>query len=139
MTTDRNVIFHTMQREISHSPNGIYQATPSRMDENEAFRENLLRLMAARGYSAAELSRKASLNARAVKDIEERRAQSPKLSTVFALARALGADPGEMIGLGPRIDLAPELARYLSRYSVSDQERLLQALSALPVLPSEKP
>lgn len=138
MTTDCNVIFHTMQRETSHSPDAVQPVTHSRMDESETFRANLLRLMAARGYSAAELSKKASLNPRAVKDIEERRAQSPKLSTVFALARALNADPGEMIGLGPRIDLAPELARYLSRYSVSDQERILQALSALPVHPSEK-
>lgn len=97
------------------------------------FRASLARLMAEKGLSAKGLSKLAGLNDRAVKDIEEGRAQSPKLSTVFAIARALGADPGEMLGLGPRHDLLPELAAYLSQYSLSEQEQLLKALSALPV------
>lgn len=97
------------------------------------FRDQLLSKMRERGMSAAELSRKAGLNARAVKDIEEMRAQSPKLSTVFALAGALGCDPGELIGLGARPKLVPELAQYLSEYSQEDQERILSALRALPL------
>ena len=101
------------------------------MTESEKFRESLLRLMVERGFSAAELSRRAHLNLRAVKDIEERKVQSPKLSTVFALANALGADPAEMMGLGARGHLAPALAKYLSRYPERDQERLLSALAAL--------
>ena len=103
------------------------------MNESDTFRANLLRLMAEKGFRAAELSKRAGLNARAVKDIEEGRVASPKLSTAFALARALGCDPGEMMGLGPRERLAPALVEYLLQYDLSEQERLLQALSALPV------
>jgi transcriptional regulator with XRE-family HTH domain len=109
------------------------------MDESEVFRANLLAAVQARGLKAAELSRKAGLNARAVKDIEERRTVSPKLSTAFALARALGEDPGEMMGLGPRVLLRADLAAFLSRYDEADQARLLQALAALPSAPPEKP
>lgn len=105
------------------------------MDESEIFRDNLLRLMAERGFKAAELSKRAKLNPRAVKDIEERRVASPKLSTVFALARALSADPAEMVGLGPRSRLAPALEAYLAQYDQAEQERLLQALSALATPP----
>jgi len=133
------VIFHTRQDETSHSPQSRRTGKDARMNQDESFRTNLLRLMAEKGMNAAELSRRAGLNARAVKDIEERRTISPKVSTVFALAKALGADPGEMLGLGPRIDLAPSLAQYLSQYDVSDQERILQALAALPRSPNGKP
>jgi len=105
------------------------------MEESDVFRRNLLVAMAEKGLSAAELSRKAGLNARAVKDIEERRTVSPKISTVFALSRALDRDPGEMIGLGPRPALNGKLVAFLSRYSEADQERFLAALSLLPLPP----
>ena len=101
------------------------------MEESEIFRRNLLRVRQELGVSAAELSRKAGLNARAVKDIEEGRAVSPKLATVFALAKALNADPGEMIGLGPRYKITAELGAFLAQYGEADQARLLAALEAL--------
>lgn len=106
------------------------------MDENEIFRTNLLRLMAERGMKEAELSKAAGLNPRAVTDIRENRSASPKISTVFALARALNADPAELMGLGPRYRLNAELASFLSQYSEADQERFLAALAALPRLPA---
>lgn len=102
------------------------------MDESEIFQGNLLRTMREKSLKAAELSKKAGLNPRAVKDIEEGRAQSPRLSTVFKLAKALGVDPGELVGLGPRQTLNVELAHYLSQYDEEEQVRILQALSALP-------
>lgn len=104
---------------------------PTAMNENEVFQRNLLRTMKEKGLNAAELSKKAGLNPRAVKDIEETRAQSPRLSTVFKLAAALGADVGEMVGLGPRPTINAELARYLSQYSDDEQKRILVALSTL--------
>lgn len=128
----RNVIFHTRQVETSHFPYGNPGRKPCAMDASHLFRANLLRLMAEKGLPAAQLSKQAGLNPRAVKDIEEGRVVSPKLSTVFALAKALGADPGEMIGLGPRTQVLPELQRFLAQYDADEQERLLQALSALP-------
>lgn len=106
------------------------------MDENEVFRANLLRFMAERGMKEAELSKAAKLNARVVTDIRERRSASPKISTVFALARALDVDPAELMGLGPRYRLHAELAEFLSQYSEADQERFLAALEALPRLPA---
>lgn len=106
------------------------------MDENEIFRANLLRLMGEAGLNEAELSVKAGLNRRAVTDIRERRTLSPKLSTVFKLAAALGADPASMMGLGRRYSLNSELAEFLSQYDESDQARFLAALAALPRTPA---
>ncbi len=106
------------------------------MDENEKFRENLLRLVAEKGFTEAKLSKAAKLNARAVTDIRENRSASPKLSTVFALARALDVDPAELMGLGPRYRLHAELVAFLAQYDEADQERFLAALSTLPRLPA---
>lgn len=126
-----NVIFHTEQRESSHSPDQFREAITPVMNESEIFRVNLLAAMRDAGMSAAELSRKAKLNARAVKDIEERRTVSPKLSTVFSLARALNKDPCEMMGLGPRLQLNARLAAFLVQYAEADQVRFLSALELL--------
>jgi transcriptional regulator with XRE-family HTH domain len=131
MTPDDNVIYHTHQAETSHSRPVVRCCTLLPMQESKLFRDNLLQLMAEKDLSAAALSRAAGLNPRAVKDIEEGRVASPKLSTVFALARALGADPGEMLGLGSRLKIQADLAEYLSQYSEEDQERLLQAFRAI--------
>jgi hypothetical protein len=132
MSKDVNVKYHIVQEETSHFHIGQAYRKPSAMDESEVFRENLLRIMAEKGLDAANLSRAASLNPRAVKDIQERRALSPKLSTVFRLARALCVDPAELLGLTDRNRLAPELTEYLSQYSEEDQKRLLAALANLP-------
>lgn len=102
------------------------------MEESEAFRANLLRIMAERGIAAATLSKMAGLNARAVKDIEEGRVKSPKVSTVFAIARALDEDPAVMLGLGPRPKLRQELVEFLQQYTESEQAQILAALSAFP-------
>lgn len=102
------------------------------MNESETFRGNLLRVMVEKGFDPANLSRAAGLNPRAVKDIEERRAVSPKLSTVFRLAQALNVDPAELMGLADRSRLAPELAQYLAQYSEEEQRKLLAALANLP-------
>lgn len=101
------------------------------MKEAEIFRRNLLAAMQDQGLTAAGLSRKAGLNPRAVKDIEENRVASHRLSTVFALAEALNLDPGEMLGLGPRDKIQRELARYLSQFDEDEQEGLLAALRLL--------
>lgn len=100
------------------------------MTENEVFRANLTRLMADKGLTEATLSKRAGLNARAVTDIREGRAQSPKLSTIFALARGLGVDPAELIGVAPQHRLKPELVAFLAQLDEAGQERLLAALAA---------
>ncbi|MGY6704607.1 helix-turn-helix transcriptional regulator [Roseinatronobacter sp.] len=75
------------------------------LDESEVFRRNMLSFMKIRGLSAAGLSRKAGLNPRAVKDIEERRTGSPRLSTVFNLARALEVPVEVLLGLDQGLSL----------------------------------
>ena len=131
-----SVIFHTSQRETSHSHSRDAAGKFLTMDESETFRTNLLAAMDRLNLTEAELSVKAGLNRRAVTDIRERRVQSPKLSTVFKLANALDEDPAVMLGLGRRYDLHPELADFLSQYDELDQARFLAALSALPRTPA---
>jgi DNA-binding Xre family transcriptional regulator len=109
------------------------------MDCSEILRENLARMIAEKGTNPARLSLDAGLNRRGVSDILEGRAKSPKLSTVFKLAEALSCDPGELIGLGPRLHLAPRLAQLLQQYSEADQARLATALANLPPAPASKP
>lgn len=130
--SQRNVIYHTTQRETSQAHQEVPDGKFLSMNESHTFRENLIRLMTEKGLKEAELSKLAGLNARAVTDIREERTRSPKLSTVFALANALGEDPGVMMGLGRRYSLNAELASFLAQYDESDQARFLAALTALP-------
>lgn len=79
--------------------------SPSGMNESEEFRERLLALIKERQLQEAPLSVKAGLNRRAVTDIREGQTKSPKISTVFALARALDVDVATLLGLDvPRAD-----------------------------------
>lgn len=94
------------------------------MDEGEIFIERLLSALEHTDMSEAELSLKAGLNRRAVTDLREGRVKSPKLTTVFKLARALGQDPGEMMGLGSRPKIRSDLAEALSEYPEEEQARL---------------
>jgi len=136
MVADSSVINHTSQAETYHSrlENGCGKVLS--MDENTAFRENLLSALAESGMSEAELSVKAGLNRRAVTDIREGRVRSPKLSTVFALSRALGIEPGEMMGLGKRPRIRAGLADLLSQYDEDGQAQLEAAIQAFPVRPA---
>lgn len=129
------MIDHTSQGETSHSLAETRRGMTLNMKEEEILRRNLQRIMAEKGWNAAALSLAAGLNRRAVKDILESRAVSPKLSTVFKLASALPCDPGELIGLGSRVSLVPALADLLRQYDEADQERLARGLAALPRLP----
>ncbi|MGP9789888.1 helix-turn-helix domain-containing protein [Roseinatronobacter sp. NSM] len=106
--------------------------------ESEVFRKNLLHYMKLRGFSAASLSRKAGLNSRAVKDIEERRTGSPRISTVFKLARALELPPEVLLGLrDPSSDTpvsgasVPVVNGFLSSLSQSEREYLLDSIRNL--------
>lgn len=105
------------------------------MDVNEEFRVRLKAEMTAQGMNPASLSVKADLNRRAVTDLLEGRAKSPKLSTAFALADALGTSLDVLCGVAPQVSLAPRLAELLSQYDEADQERLAEAMLALPRAP----
>ena len=101
---------------------------------NEQFRANLIRFREAKQMGVDELSLAAGLNRRAVRDIEERRSQSPKLSTIVKLAEALEIDPADLIGRGGRPKLNDALLDYLAQYDEDAQARLLQALETFPPL-----
>lgn len=70
------------------------------MDASEIFRTNLLKILKDRNLTAASVSRKAGLNLRAIKDIEQRRAKSPRIETVFKIAEALQVSPKFLLGIG---------------------------------------
>jgi transcriptional regulator with XRE-family HTH domain len=101
------------------------------MDVNDHLRHTLTRLREQRGMNPNDLARQAGLNLRAVRDIEEGRSQSPKVSTVVSLAKALGVSVSLLIGEEPVEGLRKELVEFLRHYSQEDQERLLAALQAM--------
>lgn len=105
------------------------------MDVNEIFRLRLKAEMDAQGYNPASLSLLAKLNRRAVTDLLEGRAQSPKLSTAYSLAKALGISLDELTGAAPQAIIAPRLLELLSKYDPDEQEQLAQAILALPRVP----
>ena len=131
------MIFHTSQDETSHFAIQGECSKSLSMSESEIFRSNLERLRKEQGYNAAELSVAAGLNRRAVQDIEEGRVKSPKLATVLALAKALEADPGAMVGMAPWQEINPKLVAFLGRYGPVEQERLLAALEGIAPEPAE--
>lgn len=105
------------------------------MDVNEIFRLRLKAEMEAQGLNPASLSKKADMNRRAVQDLLEGRAQSPKLSTAHALAGALDRTIDQLTGDAPQTAIAPRLRELLSQYDQGEQERLAEAILALPRAP----
>lgn len=64
----------------------------------ETIRDNLTRLMQARGTNATRLAREADVGDSAVKDIFRGRNQNPGINVLAALARALDCTIGEILG-----------------------------------------
>ncbi len=108
-------------------------------DVSEIFRSNLTRMLREKKVTAAALSREAGLNLRAVTDIIEGRAQSPRLSTIYLLCRVLDVSLDEMISSeAPRIEadhsgtrIHPEVEKFLSSLSEEEQEQLLESIRKL--------
>jgi transcriptional regulator with XRE-family HTH domain len=105
------------------------------VDVSETFRLNLLKVLKERKVSAASVSRKAGLNIRAVKDIEERRAKSPRIVTVFKLAEALEIPPQDLLGLdkchcASASDLN-DAVKFFSSLPIEQRELLLSTIVQL--------
>ena len=113
-------------------------ATKWSMDVNEEFRLRLKAEMESQGFNPASLSLAANMNRRAVTDLLEGRAQSPKLSTAHALAAALGVGLDQLTGRAPQISVAPRMAELLALYGPDEQERLAEAILNLPPAPASK-
>lgn len=131
------MIYHTGQCERTHFTMKGGCANSRSMEIDETFRKNLIDMRAAKGMDAKALSRAAGLGERGVKDIEECRSQSPKISTAYKLAKALDADLIEMMGLGTVPNVSPKVVDFLLQYDEGEQEQLLAALSLIPPRPAE--
>jgi len=131
------VKFHILQHDFSHLHKDRQNAkfhimkTPTTPDIDALFRENLFRLMGENGLTAAELSKKANLNARAVKDIEEGRSKSPKLSTAKALADALGVSLDYLVMPAASEELAAEANELIEKV---DEATVAKVLAAIKIL-----
>ena len=130
-----SVIYHNEQRETSHFPLKVCSAMTWCMEIDENFRRNLKRLREEQRLDARTLSKMAGMGERGVKDIEEGRSQSPKISTAYRLADALGVDLPTMMGLKSTALLVPDLVEFLAQYDQGAQRQMLAALTALPRLP----
>ncbi len=126
-----SVKFHTAQGETSRLLETPLRRIPHGMDVNDHLRVNIAPLRKARGMTPNDLAREAGINLRGVRDIEEGRSVSPKISTVVSLAKALGVRVSDLIGDEPVDKLRQELVDFLLNYSLEDQERLLVALQAM--------
>lgn len=104
---------------------------------NDAFRAALKRIREGRGLDMKALSLKAGLNKRAVTDIENGASQSPKLSTVIALADALEVSPLVLIGREPAHEIVKEWQDFLEGYSEAQQRRFLAAVQSLQIVSDE--
>lgn len=82
------------------------------------------------GMNAAQLSRRAGLNARAVTDIQQGRIKSPRVQTVMALEVGLGLSPGTLLGFGPA-KVSAELQALLHELDEATQQQLLVTLRSL--------
>lgn len=131
-----NVKHHNDQVETSHFHGGPRKHKKIGMNIDEIFRSNLKKLRTEAGMDAKALSLKAKLGERAVKDIEEGRSQSPKLSTAFKLAKALEVDVAVILGISNVAKIRSELVDFLAQYDEDGQAQLLAALSAIPRQPS---
>lgn len=107
------------------------------MDVNEIFRLRLRAEMTEKGMNAASLSLKAGMNRRAVTDLLEGKAQSPKLSTAYALAEALGVSLDDLTGFPPKAVMVQRLMDLISQYDPDEQEQLATAIENLPRAPAK--
>lgn len=105
------------------------------VDVSEIFRANLLQLLKDRKISAASVSRKAGLNIRAVKDIEERRAKSPRIITVIKLAQALEVPAQDLLGLAKchcaATDDLSDAVQFFSTLPTEQRDLLVTAMRQL--------
>ncbi|QFQ87334.1 helix-turn-helix domain-containing protein [Paracoccus kondratievae] len=107
-------------------------------DVNQIFRLRLEAEMKAQGLNPASLSKRAQMNRRAVQDLLEGRAQSPKLSTAYNLAKALSVTLDMLTGDAPQKAIAPKLLEILSQYDQAEQEQLAEAILRLPRSPGSE-
>lgn len=76
------------------------------------------------------LAHKSGLSAHYLSDLENDR-RDPSLSTVDAVARALGAEPGELLGLRALTPAAIEAAKAYEQLGTDAQDSVLRLMRLL--------
>ncbi len=88
------------------------------------------RRRAALGWSLEELSHRSGISARYLSELERDR-RDPSLSTVVAVAKALGAEPGELLGIRSIGGAGLEAGRLFEGLSTDAQTAVLRLMRLL--------
>lgn len=84
------------------------------------------------GWTLEDLSHRSGLSARYISNVENDR-RDPSLSTIVAVAKALGAEPGELLGVRTMPSAGFEVAELFARVPADAQRVLLQLMRLLAV------
>lgn len=83
-------------------------------------------------WTLEDLSHRSGLSVRYISNIENDKSD-PSLSTIVALSKALGAEPGELLGIRSMSASAFEAGELFSRLPTDSQKLLLQLMRTLAV------
>ncbi|MBX3218995.1 MAG: helix-turn-helix domain-containing protein [Labilithrix sp.] len=82
------------------------------------------------GWTLEELAHRSGLSARYISNVENDR-RDPSLSTIVAVAKALGAEPGELLGIQAMSPTALEAGKLFALLSPEAQQVALQMMRLL--------
>lgn len=88
--------------------------------------QNIEKLMADRGMTAAELGRKSGMNHTALYDILKGRSANPRIDTIAKIATTLGVAPWVLMHPPQDNDFSLRLGSALDQLSETDQQRVLR-------------
>lgn len=81
-------------------------------------------------WTLEELAHRSGLSARYISNVENDK-RDPSLSTIVAIARALEAEPGELLGMREGGHAGREAARLFERLPAEAQKPVLQIMRQL--------
>lgn len=82
------------------------------------------------GWTLEDLSHRSGLSVRYISNVENDRSD-PSLSTIVAISKALGAEPGELLGVRSMTSAAFEAGEVFARLPVDSQRIVLQLMRVL--------
>lgn len=95
------------------------------------FGDEIRRRRTARGWTLEEMAQRCGLSPRYLSSLE-RNQRDPSLSTIVAVSRSLGAEPGDLLGGMKGVSPAGlEAAKLFSALSVDSQSVILQLMRLL--------
>ena len=94
---------------------------------------NIQSAMARQGLNPAELARKAKINATGVYDILSGKSQSPRLDTIYKIARALHVPMSYLLEEATEADLRAQIIEAIERLPEGERRRILTTARAWAV------